>query len=222
MRLILRAAVALFVAWFLSSVLPLESGLTFPTHPLHIESLLSRPTPTPQAAVHSWSVSHPIPYAVQRPAARPAPAPVVLSAENTVLAYAPPPVRARAAILVDLETGRTLFRRHDQWRLPMASTTKITTAILALQYSRLSDLVRVSAKAAAIGESTMGLHRGEQVTVRQLLYGLMLNSGNDAAIALAEHVAGTEARFVGMMNALARKLHMWHTHYATPHGLDAP
>jgi hypothetical protein len=83
-------------------------------------------------------------------------------------------------------------------------------------------MVTVSEKAASIGQSTMALVKGERVTVRQLLYGLMLNSGNDAAIALAEHVAGTESRFVRMMNDLAATLHMRNTHYATPHGLDAP
>jgi hypothetical protein len=103
----------------------------------------------------------------------------------------------------------------------MASTTKITTAILALHQSRLTDVVTVSDRAARVGESTMSLRRGERVTVLQLLYGLMLNSGNDASVALAEHVAGTESRFVGMMNDLARALHMRNTHYVTSHGLDA-
>jgi len=138
------------------------------------------------------------------------------------LGFPPPPLQARAAFLMDMQTGAVLFTKNPDLRLPMASTTKITTAVLALQYLRLNARVRVSRAAAAVGESTMGLQQGELLTVRQLLYGLMLNSGNDAAIALAERVAGSVKRFVVMMNALARSLHMRHTHYATPHGLDAP
>lgn len=138
------------------------------------------------------------------------------------LDFPPPPLQARAAFLLDMQTGAVLYAKNPDLRLPMASTTKITTAVLALEYLRLNTHVRVSRAAASIGESTMGLQQGERLTVRQLLYGLMLNSGNDAAIALAERVAGSVKRFVVMMNVLARSLHMRHTHYATPHGLDAP
>ncbi len=145
-----------------------------------------------------------------------------LSAAETVLAYPPPPIEARAAYLVDLTSHRVLFSQNANAELPMASTTKITTAAVVLSHARPSEMVKVSEKAATIGQSTMSLQRGERLTVLQLLYGLLLNSGNDAAIALAEHVGGTESRFVGMMNALARSLGMRHTHYATPHGLDAP
>lgn len=147
---------------------------------------------------------------------------VHLSASTTVLAYPPPPIQARAAFLVDLTTGRVLYARNADARLPMASTTKITTAALTLAHARLGDMVRVSQNAATIGQSTMELRRGERLSVRDLLYGLLLNSGNDAAVALAEHVGGSVPRFVGMMNALAHALGMKNTHYATPHGLDAP
>ncbi|MDQ2745321.1 MAG: D-alanyl-D-alanine carboxypeptidase, partial [Chloroflexota bacterium] len=145
-----------------------------------------------------------------------------LSAASTVLAYAPPPIQARAAFLVDMQTGKVLYEKNPDQRLAMASTTKITTAVVALQHARLDSLVRVSHRAATIGESTMVLQEGERLTVRQLLYGLLLNSANDAAITLAEHVAGNEPRFVAMMNELARLLHMHNTHYVTSHGLDAP
>src|SRR5205823_3825579 len=133
---------------------------------------------------------------------------VPLSAATTVLAYPPPPIQARAAFLEDMQTGKVLFEQNADERLPMASTTKITTAVVALQRSRLTDLVTVSAPAASIGESTMALRRGERLSVLNLLYGLLLNSGNDAAIALAEHAAGSVQRFVAMMNQLARSLHM--------------
>lgn len=145
-----------------------------------------------------------------------------LSAANTVLAYPGPPVMARAAYLVDMNTGKVLFRKNANQRLAMASTTKITTAIVTLMHAHLADMVTTSKAAATIGETTMALHRGERLPVKDLLYGLMLNSGNDAAVALAEHIGGTQAHFVAMMNALARKLHMKDTHYVTPHGLDAP
>jgi D-alanyl-D-alanine carboxypeptidase len=145
-----------------------------------------------------------------------------LSAWTTVLAYPPPPVQARAALLLDMTSREILYAKHGDRRLPMASTTKIMTAAVVLAHARLNEMVRVSKKAASIGESTMALVKGERLTVKQLLYGLLLNSGNDAAIALAEHVGGTERGFVGMMNALARHLGMRNTHYATPHGLDAP
>ena len=156
------------------------------------------------------------------PTATPHPARPPLDADSTVLAYPPPPLNARAAVLIDLHTGQTLLAKNPDERLPMASTTKITTAILALERSHLNELVRVSRQAAAIGESTMALQQGERVTVKQLLYGLMLNSGNDAAIALAEHTAGSVHRFVRMMNSLAQALGMRNTHYVTPHGLDEP
>jgi D-alanyl-D-alanine carboxypeptidase len=151
----------------------------------------------------------------------PAPVPPP-SAATTVLAYPPPPIQAHAAFLVDMRTGRVLFAKNPDEQLPIASTTKITTGILAIHMSRLSDLVRVSNAAATVGESTMALRRGERVSVRELLYGLLLNSGNDAAVALAEHVAGSQKRFVWVMNQLAEELGMRNTHYATPHGLDAP
>lgn len=144
-----------------------------------------------------------------------------LTAENTVLGYVPPPVMARAAYLIDLPTGRVLYAKNADHRLPMASTTKITTAVVVLQHAKLHELAWVSKRAATIGESTMVLARGEQLTVEQLLYGLLLNSANDAAITLAEHVSGNEERFVGLMNQLARKLKMNDTHYVTAHGLDA-
>jgi len=139
-----------------------------------------------------------------------------------VLGYAPPPIKARAAYLIDLKTGRVLFSKNADQRLPMASTTKITTAIVVLQHSNLSELAWVSKRAATIGGSTMALARGEQLTVEQLLYGMLLNSANDAAITLAEHVSGNEERFVGLMNRLAHQLHLRDTHYVTVHGLDAP
>ncbi|MGH2447310.1 MAG: serine hydrolase [Chloroflexota bacterium] len=161
------------------------------------------------------------PTATPYPTATPRPAPPP-SAATTTLAFPVPPIRARSAYLLDFDTGKVLYQKNANAPLPMASTTKITTAAVVLQQGHLNDLVTVSHAAATVGESTMALHQGEQVTVRQLLYGMLLNSGNDAAVALAEHVGGTVSHFVAMMNELARSLHMSHTHYVTPHGLDRP
>lgn len=147
--------------------------------------------------------------------------PALTTADST-LHFAAPPVQARAAYLVDMDSGRTFYAKDVDARLAMASTTKITTAILAIQHGHLHNLVRVSRRAATVGESTMVLRAGERLSVHDLLYGLMLNSANDASIALAEHVAGSVEVFVARMNALARRLHMHNTHYVTPHGLDAP
>ncbi len=216
MSLIRRVMVAASLSLALNAVSAREPHPTLPaTIPLSIPGFHAAavlPTALPPATVS------PSPT----PTATAIPTPVPLSAATTVLDYPPPPILARAAILVDMQTGKVLFAQHADERLPMASTTKITTAALALQHGGLNDLVRISEKAATIGESTMELVKGERLTVRQLLYGLLLNSANDAAIALAEHDAGTEARFVGQMNRLARDLHMSNTHYVTPHGLDEP
>ncbi len=132
-----------------------------------------------------------------------------------------PPVFARAAYLYDVTNGRALYAKDAEAGLPMASTTKIMTALLAITYGHLDDVVTASPAAAAIGESTMYLRQGEQLTLRDLLYGLMLPSGNDAAVAIAEHVGGSTPAFVAMMNREAALLGMTHTHFATPHGLDA-
>ncbi len=102
----------------------------------------------------------------------------------------------------------------------MASTTKIMTAIIVLENSNLTDIVEVSKKAAGIGGSRLGLKSGDKITVGDLLYGLMLCSGNDAAVALAEHVGGSIDGFSQLMNQKAQELGMKNTHFVTPHGLD--
>jgi hypothetical protein len=104
----------------------------------------------------------------------------------------------------------------------MASTTKIMTALLAIELGRQAAVYRVSHAAATVIGTRMGLRQGERVPLHDLLYGLLLPSGNDAAIAIAEGIAGSQAAFVRLMNAKARALGMWNTHYVTPHGLDRP
>ena len=151
-----------------------------------------------------------------------------LSPETTTQAYPPPPILARAAALLDADTGQWLLLKGADRPLAMASTTKIMTAVLAIEHGHLDDRVLVSAKAASIGETTMGLVAGERVRVRDLLYGLLLPSGNDAAIALAEYLGGSVQGFARMMSAKASSLGMRHTHYLNPFGFfftasgDAP
>lgn len=133
-----------------------------------------------------------------------------------------PDVAARAVVLADVDSGQVLLEYNAQQPLPMASTTKIMTALLALEHGNLDQVVTVPAEALAVGESSMFLQAGEQLTLRDLLYGLLMVSGNDAALTIAVHIAGSEAAFVQMMNERAVALGMTNTHFANPHGLDAP
>jgi D-alanyl-D-alanine carboxypeptidase len=139
---------------------------------------------------------------------------------TTTLAYPAPPLFATSAAVLDVDTGKWLRLQNADMPLPMASTTKIMTAILAIEHGHLSSLVKVSKAAATIGETTMGLVAGERVSVMNLLYGLLIPSGNDAAIAIAEHVSGSQKKFVALMNAKARALHLTHTHYTNPYGFS--
>jgi D-alanyl-D-alanine carboxypeptidase (penicillin-binding protein 5/6) len=132
-----------------------------------------------------------------------------------------PPLSAQAALLGDSDTNQVLAAANANQGRPMASTTKIMTALLVLERANLADPVVVS-PAALVGESSMGLAAGEVVAVEDLLWGLLLNSGNDAAMALAEHVAGSADAFVALMNQRAAELGMRNTRFANPHGLDAP
>ncbi|HZD16702.1 MAG TPA: D-alanyl-D-alanine carboxypeptidase family protein, partial [Actinomycetota bacterium] len=135
----------------------------------------------------------------------------------------PPRLRARSAVLIDLDTGQTLFALDPAERRPIASLTKIMTAYLVLMHARLTDLVTVSPTAASgriVGVSTLGLQPGERIQVRELLYALLLQSANDAAVALAEHVGGTVAGFVQEMNRAATELGLTRSRFVSPSGLD--
>lgn len=134
----------------------------------------------------------------------------------------PPAVTAAAALVMDLDSGQILYSLKPEDRLPPASTVKIMTALVTLRNAGLDDVVEVSAKAAAMEGSRMGLVAGEKLTVRELLFGLLVPSGNDAAVALAEHVAGDEEAFVAVMNETAASLDLHGTHFGSPHGLDNP
>lgn len=133
----------------------------------------------------------------------------------------PPSVTAHSWILYDETFDQVLGELDADEQRPMASTTKMMTAIVVLENSTLTDRVTISTNAAEAGESEIGLYAGESMTVDDLLYALLLQSANDAAVALAEHVGGSVASFVRMMNDKAAELGLENTHFANPHGLDA-
>ena len=128
---------------------------------------------------------------------------------------------AAAAILVDVDSGRVLYEHNADARMRIASTTKILTALVAIEAGELDDVVTVSRRAAYTEGSSMYLKEGEKLTLETLLYGLLLCSGNDAAVAIAEHIAGSEAAFAEMMNEKAAELGMTASSFANPNGLDA-
>ena len=136
-------------------------------------------------------------------------------------AAAPPAPEARAYILVETTTGAVLAARNPDAQLPMASTTKIMTALVVVENTELGDRVVVHPSAAGVGESSARLVPGETLTVRDLLTALMVGSGNDAAIALAVHVAGSESAFADLMNRRAAAMGLRRTRFVNAHGLDA-
>ncbi|NND85008.1 MAG: D-alanyl-D-alanine carboxypeptidase [Acidimicrobiia bacterium] len=133
----------------------------------------------------------------------------------------PPEVSAASWILYDATHDVVLAAESADEIRAMASTTKMMTALLAIEHGGLDDEVRVSAAAAAIGEAEVDLEVGETLTMQQLVTALMIRSANDASIAVAEHVAGSEEAFVELMNERAEELGLDETRFANPHGLDA-
>ncbi len=132
-----------------------------------------------------------------------------------------PDINSRAAVVIERSTGSILYGKNQDEQRKMASTTKIMTATIVLEnVTNLSEIVTVSQKAASIGGSRLGLSTNCKITVKDLLYGLMLCSGNDAAVALAEFVGGSVAGFADLMNQKALDLGLQNTHFVTPHGLD--
>lgn len=131
-----------------------------------------------------------------------------------------PQINARAAIIYDRSTKQIIWGKNEMEKRAMASTTKIMTAIVVLEDANLDDVVTISKKAAGTGGSRLKIRAEDKITVRDLLYGLMLRSGNDAAVALAEHVGESVEGFAGLMNKKAEQIGLKNTHFVTPHGLD--
>ena len=131
-----------------------------------------------------------------------------------------PNINSRRYVVFDRTSKQVLFGKNENVKGAMASTTKIMTAIVVLENANLDEEIQVSAKSAGTGGSRLGLKTGDKITINNLLYGLMLRSGNDAAVALAESVGGSVSEFADMMNEKAKELHLTSTHFVTPHGLD--
>ncbi|WP_219836490.1 D-alanyl-D-alanine carboxypeptidase family protein [Paenibacillus sp. R14(2021)] len=129
---------------------------------------------------------------------------------------------AKGAALIDVTSGRILYSHNGDKSMLIASLTKIMTAIVAIEHGRLSDMVMTSKRAAGKEGSSIYLQLGEKMSLQNMLYGLMLRSGNDAATAISEHVGGSEEGFVYMMNEKAEMLGLANTHFMNPSGLDAP
>ncbi|WP_373876499.1 D-alanyl-D-alanine carboxypeptidase family protein [Paenibacillus spongiae] len=127
---------------------------------------------------------------------------------------------AKAAALIDVESGRLLYSKAGDTPMRIASLTKIMTAIVAIEHGKLSDKVKTSKRAFAKEGSSIYLKLGEEMSLQNMLYGLMLRSGNDAATAIAEHVGGSEEGFVHLMNEKARMLGLTNSQFMNPHGLD--
>ena len=185
-----------------------SSLIAFPSLATGTESSLGiiSPTPTPFPTVAPF---------IAQPTIPPTP---ILTPQGT-----PPSVTATSAYLLDADTGNVLADINGEQPVPMASTTKIMTALIVIQTANLNMLVTVHQDAINEvinnGGSSALLVRGDQIELKDLLYGLMLPSGDDAAVAIADAVGGTEQAFVQRMNLFAYHLHLFQTHYSNPDGL---
>ncbi|WP_097025735.1 D-alanyl-D-alanine carboxypeptidase family protein [Clostridium peptidivorans] len=129
-------------------------------------------------------------------------------------------INARAYIALDVNSKSVLVENNSEIIMPMASTTKILTALVALKYGDLDKKIEISQRSASIRGSTVGYRKGEKISLLELIYGLMLRSGNDAAIAIAEGISGSVEEFAKVMNEYALNLGLIDTHFYSPHGLD--
>ncbi|MGE5578377.1 MAG: LysM peptidoglycan-binding domain-containing protein [Syntrophothermus sp.] len=143
---------------------------------------------------------------------------LIVVADGTAEAAAPR-VSAAAYVLMDADSGKVLAAKNPYERRAPASLTKIMTALVALENASLDETISVSSRAARIGGSTLGVRAGERVELWKILYGMLFRSGNDAALAIAESIGGSQTRFAQMMNEKARKLGAYNTNFLNPHGL---
>lgn len=139
---------------------------------------------------------------------------------DTNISQNPPKINSRSAIIFDRKSKAIIYGKNINQKRAMASTTKVMTAIVALEKGNLNDTIEVSKKAASINGSKLGLKTGDKISLKDLLYGLLLRSGNDAAIQIALHLGGSIEGFAQMMNDKAKELGLENTHFVTPHGLD--
>ncbi|MGL4989981.1 MAG: D-alanyl-D-alanine carboxypeptidase family protein [Sarcina sp.] len=149
---------------------------------------------------------------------------------SSILTFAKPKSKAKGedlapeahyAIAIDSTTKKILYEKNGRLNVPMASTTKIVTSLLAINYGNLDELVTISSKAASIRGAKVGYKVGEQITLRELIWGLMFKSGNDAAIAIAEHLGGSVENFSVLMNDFGKMIGLIDSNFESPHGLDS-
>ena len=145
----------------------------------------------------------------------------IVSSSTSETEITPPDTNSRACVVIDRHTNTILYGKNENAQRKMASTTKIMTATIIIENCNLDETIEVSSKAAGTGGSRLGLKTGDKITIRDLLYGLMLCSGNDAAVALAEYAGGNIDGFAELMNKKASDLGLTNTHFETPHGLDS-
>ncbi len=141
-------------------------------------------------------------------------------ADDKNSSFGEPNINARCAIAMDSKSKVVMYQKNACELVPMASTTKIMTVLVAIKYGKLDQKVQISSRSAGIRGSVVGYKKGESITLKELLYGLMLRSGNDAAIAISEGVSGSVEEFVKLMNEYASEIGVINTHFKTPHGLD--
>nr|WP_240644474.1 D-alanyl-D-alanine carboxypeptidase family protein [Paenibacillus paeoniae] len=139
---------------------------------------------------------------------------------SAMAAPAPIGTKARASALIDVQSGRLLYSHDGDTPMRIASLTKIMTAIVAIEHGNLDDMVKTSKRAFGREGSSIYLRLGEEMSLSNMLYGLMMRSGNDAATAIAEHVGGSEEGFVHLMNKKAEEIGLLHSQFRNPHGLD--
>lgn len=143
-----------------------------------------------------------------------------LLSDKAQAAAGPPHVSAEAAALIDVASGRILFQKNGDKKMRIASLTKTMTAIVAIEEGNMQDVIEIPQEAVGVEGSSIYLRKGERLTLEELLYGLMLRSGNDAATAIAIHIGGSVQGFAYMMNEKAAMIGMTHTNFMNPHGLD--
>lgn len=172
------------------------------------------PTATPQPTATPAPTETPRPTASTRPS---------IAGPRRVGQEAVPKVNARSYVVIDGDSGDVLAELNPHLHVAPASTTKIVTALVALQHNSFSEMVTAQFDPTELVDSTlMGVKPGDRVSLEDLLYGLMLPSGNDASLAIATHVAGSRAAFIERMNQLTSDLGLTDSHWVNPHGLDAP
>lgn len=132
-----------------------------------------------------------------------------------------PNINSRSAVVIDRNSNTILYGKDENTKRKMASTTKIMTCLIAIENCNLTDIVEISKKSAGTGGSRLGLKAGDKISINDLLFGLMLCSGNDAAVAIAEYISGSVQNFSELMNTRAKELGLENTNFETPHGLDS-